>query len=73
MPRAPKEPKVKKDAAAAGEDGAPVKKQRKKKDPNAPKNALSAFMYFSNDNRDKVKADNPGIPFGQVRGGGMRF
>jgi len=66
VPRAPKEPKVKKDAAAAGEDGAPVKKQRKKKDPNAPKNALSAFMYFSNDNRDKVKADNPGIPFGQV-------
>jgi hypothetical protein len=51
--------------------GAPAKKERKprkKKDPNAPKKALSAFMYFSNANRDKVKTANPGIPFGQVRG-----
>lgn len=29
-------------------------------DPNAPKKNLSAFMYFSNSNRDKVKAENPG-------------
>jgi hypothetical protein len=50
--------------------GAPAKKERKprkKKDPNAPKKALSAFMYFSNANRDKIKTANPGIPFGQVR------
>lgn len=31
-----------------------------------PPQALSAFMYFSNSNRDKVKADNPGISFGEV-------
>lgn len=42
------------------------KKPRKKKDPNAPKKALSAFMYFSNAMRDKIKADNPGIAFGEV-------
>lgn len=50
--------------------GAPAKKERKprkKKDPNAPKKALSAFMYFSNANRERVKTANPGIPFGQVR------
>ncbi|KAF9889061.1 Non-histone chromosomal protein 6 [Aspergillus nanangensis] len=39
---------------------------RKKKDPNAPKRGLSAYMFFANDNRDKVREDNPGITFGQV-------
>jgi len=50
-------------AAAAKKE----KKPRKKKDPNAPKKALSAFMFFSNTNRERVKTSNPGIPFGQVR------
>ncbi|KAL3453657.1 high mobility group box domain-containing protein [Aspergillus insuetus] len=40
--------------------------ERKKKDPNAPKRGLSAYMFFANDNRDKVREDNPGITFGQV-------
>lgn len=35
-------------------------------DPNAPKRALSAYMFFANDNRDAIRADNPGIAFGQV-------
>jgi hypothetical protein len=71
-----KQPKPRKPkAAAGGEDGEgaagpPAKKPRKKKDPNAPKKALSAFMYFSNKNRERVKAANPGVAFGQVRGGG---
>ncbi|KAJ5601585.1 Non-histone chromosomal protein 6 [Penicillium lagena] len=42
------------------------KVQRRKKDPNAPKRALSAYMFFANDNRDKVREENPGISFGQV-------
>eukprot|EP00882_Tetradesmus_deserticola_P011967 GHRQ01012666.1.p1 GENE.GHRQ01012666.1~~GHRQ01012666.1.p1 ORF type:complete len:645 (+),score=367.82 GHRQ01012666.1:668-2602(+) len=60
------------DAAEAGEpdeaagDGKKARKPRKKKDPNAPKKALSGFMFFSNSNRDRIKTDNPGIPFGQV-------
>ena len=28
--------------------------------------AMSAFMFFSNANRERVKADNPGIAFGEV-------
>ncbi|RAL15410.1 high-mobility group nucleosome-binding protein [Aspergillus homomorphus CBS 101889] len=40
--------------------------ERKKKDPNAPKRGLSAYMFFANDNREKVREDNPGISFGQV-------
>lgn len=39
---------------------------RKKKDPNAPKRSLSAYMFFANENRDIVRAENPGISFGQV-------
>ncbi len=46
--------------------GPKAKKPRRKKDPNAPKKALSAFMYFSNANRERIKAENPGIAFGQV-------
>ncbi len=47
-------------AEKSAEGGKPAKKPRKKKDKNAPKGALSAFMYFSNANREKVKTDNPG-------------
>ncbi|KAH8426940.1 Non-histone chromosomal protein 6 [Aspergillus melleus] len=40
--------------------------ERKKKDPNAPKRGLSAYMFFANENREKVREENPGITFGQV-------
>lgn len=43
-----------------------MKKARKKKDKNAPKRGMSAFMFFSQDQRESVKADNPGIAFGEV-------
>ncbi|CAI5759276.1 unnamed protein product [Candida verbasci] len=42
------------------------KASRKKKDPEAPKRSLSAYMFFANENRDIVRAENPGISFGQV-------
>lgn len=42
------------------------KTTRKKKDPDAPKRSLSAYMFFANENRDIVRAENPGITFGQV-------
>ena len=42
------------------------KVSRKKKDPDAPKRSLSAYMFFANENRDIVRAENPGISFGQV-------
>lgn len=42
------------------------KTSRKKKDPDAPKRSLSAYMFFANETRDIVRAENPGISFGQV-------
>ena len=41
-------------------------KKGKKKDPKAPKKPLSAYMYFSNELRSKVKAENPDISFGDI-------
>ena len=49
-----------------GGDAKGGKKARKKKDKNAPKGALSAFMYFSNAMRNKVREENPGMAFGEV-------
>ena len=46
---------------------APKKKAtKKKKDPNAPKGALSAFMYFSKAKRPEIKEDNPEASFGEL-------
>lgn len=44
----------------------PAVKGKKKKDPNAPKRGLSAYMFFANEQRENVRAENPGIAFGQV-------
>jgi hypothetical protein len=37
---------------------------RSKKDPNAPKRPLSAYMFFSQDWRERIKAENPDAGFG---------
>jgi len=37
-----------------------------KKDPKAPKRALSAYMFFSQDWRERVKAENPDAGFGEI-------
>merc|ERR1719240_1413442 len=42
------------------------KSAKSKKDPKAPKRPLSAFMFFSNENRERVKEENPGCSFGDV-------
>ena len=52
---APRAPKAAKATANGNADEGGGKKKRKKKDPNAPKGALSAFMYFSNATRDQVR------------------
>lgn len=41
-------------------------KTKAKKDPNAPKKPMSSFMYFSTETRPKIKAENPGISFGEL-------
>merc|ERR1711879_41472 len=39
---------------------------KKKKDPNAPRKALSAYMFFAQANRDKVKKEHPDATFGEL-------
>ncbi|KAI3520826.1 hypothetical protein L1887_10278 [Cichorium endivia] len=48
------------------EDGSKKRKQKKKKDPNAPKRAMSGFMFFSQLERENVKKDIPGIAFKEI-------
>lgn len=48
------------------EDNTSKSKKHKKKDPNAPKRAMSAFMFFSQAERENVKKSNPGIAFTEV-------
>ncbi|CAF9929348.1 MAG: Non-histone chromosomal protein 6 [Heterodermia speciosa] len=57
----PKEKATRKTKAKAASDGG-----KKKKDPNAPKRGLSAYMFFANEQRENVREENPGISFGQV-------
>jgi len=46
--------------------GGKMPKQRKKKDPNAPKRSMSAFFWFSQDERKKVREANPKFGVGEV-------
>ncbi len=39
---------------------------KSKKDPAAPKRPLSAYMFFSQDQRERVKQANPEAGFGDV-------
>ncbi|KAG6719788.1 hypothetical protein I3842_03G024400 [Carya illinoinensis] len=56
----------KKKSRDGDEDASKKKKQKKKKDPNAPKRAMSGFMFFSQMERENVKKSNPGIVFTEV-------
>lgn len=42
------------------------KKARKAKDKNAPKKALSAFMFFCNSERSKIRAEQPSLSITEV-------
>ncbi|KAL8850333.1 MAG: hypothetical protein Q9221_004748 [Calogaya cf. arnoldii] len=55
----PKEKSTRKTKAKAETGG-----KKAKKDPNAPKRGLSAYMFFANDNRENVREENQGITFG---------
>jgi len=60
MPKEATKPKRK----AAEKAEKPARKT--KKDPNAPKRALSAYMFFSQDWRERIKTENPDAGFGEV-------
>ncbi|KAJ1915381.1 Non-histone chromosomal protein 6 [Tieghemiomyces parasiticus] len=61
-------PKVKSAAPASSRNakGVEKKKKRTKKDPNAPKRALSAYMFYSQSARESVKQNNPEATFGEL-------
>lgn len=41
-------------------------KKGTKKDKEAPKRPLSAYMFFSRDQRERTKAENPTASFGEI-------
>lgn len=40
-------------------------RSRRQMDANAPKRPLSAYMFYSQDNRERVRRENPDVSFGQ--------
>ncbi len=70
-------PKVKKEKLAPSEktekpvpkvktEKGSVKSKAKAKDPSKPKQSVSAYVFYAIANRDRVKAENEGITFGEV-------
>ncbi|KAL6006102.1 hypothetical protein ACLOJK_040148 [Asimina triloba] len=47
-------------------DGLKKRKTRKKKDPNAPKRSMSAFMHFTQKERDKLRKEKPELTFTEL-------
>mmetsp|Transcript_13731 Transcript_13731/g.38868 ORF Transcript_13731/g.38868 Transcript_13731/m.38868 type:complete len:635 (-) Transcript_13731:206-2110(-) len=65
----PAAPKSKGKAKARKESDMPepkTKAKKQKKDPNAPKRAMTAYMCFFNDVHDQVKAENADASFGEI-------
>ncbi|CAK4151785.1 unnamed protein product [Aphanomyces euteiches] len=50
-------------ASAAAASSKQTRKPRKKKDPNAPKRALTPFMFFSKECRETLKTEMPHLAF----------
>ena len=40
--------------------------RKRRRDPNAPKRALSAFMIYSKERRPEITSANPHIAFGDI-------
>ncbi|WOO82589.1 Non-histone chromosomal protein 6 [Vanrija pseudolonga] len=52
--------------AVAGGKKQRVKKEKKPKDPNAPKRPPSAYLLFQNDVRESIRQANPGMPYKEI-------
>ncbi|XP_006643849.1 FACT complex subunit SSRP1-A [Oryza brachyantha] len=59
-------PPVKRKAKGRDEEGSEKRKPKKKKDPNAPKRAMTPFMYFSMAERATMKNNNPDLPTTEI-------
>jgi len=55
-----------KSKARKGDKPAAKPKAKGKKDPNAPRRPLSAYMFFSQDWRERIKGENPDAGFGEI-------
>ncbi|KAJ3486411.1 hypothetical protein NLI96_g4272 [Meripilus lineatus] len=62
----PKEASTKSSKRKAVEKNDKAAKGKSKKDPKAPKRALSAYMFFSQDWRERIKNENPDAGFGEI-------
>lgn len=58
-------PKKKGTKSKRSDDAGP-KQKKAKKDPNAPKRALSSYMIYMAENRARVKSENPDVSFGDL-------
>ena len=45
---------------------APARKPKKRRDPNAPKRAMNAYMIFCKERRPDLKKKFPDLPFGKI-------
>ncbi|EES02337.1 hypothetical protein BDA96_03G041900 [Sorghum bicolor] len=59
-------PVQKRKPKARDDEGHEKKKAKKKKDPNAPKRAMTPFMYFSMAERGNMKSSNPDLPTTEI-------
>ncbi|CAG8611587.1 13278_t:CDS:2, partial [Ambispora leptoticha] len=60
-------PNSKSEEAAEESKKPAAKRQKKTKDPNAPKRPLNAFIEFSRVKREEVKRDNPDMKYTEIR------
>lgn len=58
--------KSKKKSSKKKEEAKSPSKKKAKKDPNAPKKALSSYMIYMSENRERVKDENPDASFGDL-------
>ena len=57
--------KTKRKKGKKAEAASPPKKKAKK-DPNAPKKPMTAYFFYMNEHRDRVKSENPDASFGDI-------
>jgi len=57
---------IKKAASPKKSKAGTKKKAKKEKDPNKPKRPMSAFFFYSQENRERIKKENPSASFSEV-------
>ena len=50
----------------AADDESKTKKKRQKKDPNAPKKAMTSYLAYSNEQRPLIKQEQPSLSMTEI-------